>query len=309
MKQITTLSQLGARLSIAKWHIAHLTRAQSDNRVNHVLYIVDPHNSKLTDYARSLGGKFSVHDKGDNTWTNFSRKGAPAFGADINYDYLIRLPEVGDVFLTLHDDSILLSPRIWQDVRMLTDEFHFGGYLDTRGIPQYEHVYLDGVPLARLRVGTWFCFGRTAHYIDRKYSMGDYRTYWKWLLNLKFRTRRISADGWRVWLNGGFDLNIRARLAGDRFCILDDVGGEPLAEHWNKITGFFVKRGLLPYADSVDEVDRWTVYLADLLRKAPDQFNFDVSFLERIAAQLAQSGISDPLLNPAQIASFRSMRI
>ena len=307
MKSITTLSQLGARLSIAKWHIAHLTRAAAcDGAVNHLLYIVDPRNSRLLEYARGLGGNFSVRDRRDNTWSNFSR--TSGLGADLNYDYLIRQPEVGDVFLTLHDDSILLSGEVWPTLRRLTDDAHFGGYLDTRGIPQYERVYLDGTPLSELRIGTWFCFGRTRHYIDRGYTIGDYRTYWRWSLQFKYRTRRITADSWRVWLNGGFDLNIRARLLGDRFCVLDRMNLEPMAEHWNKITGFFVKRGLLPYADSRDEVSRWSSYLQALARQSPTQFDFDVAFLERIATQLHESGIADPLLNPDQIAVFRAMR-
>ena len=305
MKQITTLSQLGARLSIAQWHIAHLRGSTSDEQVNHILYIVDPRNTRLAEYARSLSGKFTVYDKADNTWTDFSRKKAPAFGADINYDFLIRRPEVGDVFLTLHDDSILLSRNLWDELRQLAVEYHFGGYLDTRAIPQYERLYLDGVSLAKLRIGTWFCFGRTRHYLDRGYSIGDYRTYWKWSLNLKYRTWRLTADDWRVWLNGGFDLNIRGRLCGDRFCVLDEIPHEPFAEHWNKITGFFVKRGLLEFADTPEEVERWNAYLGQLRRTSPEQFDFDVSFLERMATKLHECKIYDPLLNHEQLARFR----
>lgn len=307
MKTITTLSQLGARLAIARWHVSRLQKSAPDKAVNHILYVVDPRNTRLREYADSLGGAFTVYDRGDNNWTDFNLRTGSAFGGDANYDFLIRRPEVGEVFLTLHDDSILCSPDTWRRVRELTDEYHFGGYLDTRGVPQYERLYFDGIKMAELRIGTWFCFGRTQHYRDCGYTIGDYRNYFKWMLNWKFKSWRVSADGWRVWLNGGFDLNIRARLRGDRFCILDQRGEPPLAEHWNKITGFFVKRDLLQYADGPDEVDRWVHHLAGLKARDPEQFKFDVGFLERLARELHGLGIHDPLLNLACMRRFHAL--
>lgn len=306
MAQLTTLSQLGARLSIARWHVEAIRRSEPDSSVNHILYIVDPRNEQLTAFARGQQGNFTVYDRTENTWTDFTNPTGSAFGGDSNYDFLLRRPEVGEIFLTMHDDSIVRSAGVWARLRELASEYHFGGYLDARGVPQYEHLYLDGVKMSDLRIGTWFCFGQTRHYLARGYTIGDYRNYPKWFLNWKYRTFRISADGWKVWLNGGFDLNIKARLNGDRFCILDGSQSSVLAEHWNKITGFFVKRKLLDYADTSEEVGRWAAYLRELRQRDETQFEFDVGYLGRLAAEIAGAGIHDPLLNPDQIDDFRT---
>lgn len=307
MKQITTLSQLGARLSIAKCHIARLQEARTDEYVNHVLYIVDPNNTKLQEFARSLHGPFTVYDRNDNCWTQFKRlkKKGLVFGGDSNYDFLIRCPETRDIFLTLHDDSMLLFGHAWNFIREQLQSNDFGGYLDTRKIAGYDKLLFDGIPMSSLRVGTWFCFGKTKHYLENGYTLGDYRNYPRWYLNLKFRTTRISSRGYKVWLNGGFDLNIRARLNGDRIYIIDkDLG---YAEHWQKITGFFTRRGLLQYADTKVEVEEWEKYLRDLKQKDIAQFEFDVDFLDEVAGKIASYSIYDNLLNAEQIDRFRNI--
>jgi hypothetical protein len=305
-RQITTLSQLGARLSIAKWHISLLSQhAAGDGAVNHIVYVVDPNNTQLQEFAHSLPARFTVLDRNDNTWTNFRQRDIPSFGGDVNYDFLIRRPETGDIFLTLHDDTLLHSADAWDLIRNTLKAHQFGGYLDSRDIPGYDRIFLDGVPLSKLRIGTWFCFGLTRHYLDRGYTIGDYHNYLRYSLNVKYRTLRIRTQGLRSWLNGGFDLNLRARLAGDSFHIIDD--GYALAEHWTKVTGFFSKRNLLEYVDTPDEIDRWRDRLTKLAQTDTSQFVFDLRYLSELANALSANHIDDPLLNPSRILEFRGL--
>lgn len=303
MHQITTISQLGARLSVAQLHVKLLRESSANDMVNHILYIVDPANTRLQVWARSLSGPFSVYDRTDNIWTDFSRRGIPRFGGDLNYDFLIRQPEVGRTFVTLHDDTLIKRDDVWPVIADLMRDYHFGGYLDTRNIPQYRKIKLDGVPIDQLRVGTWFCFGRTEHYRTRGYTMGDYRNYFVWSLYAKYRSRRISVTSPRVWLNGGFDLNLRARLAGDRFYVFG--GDAPYAEHWTKVTGFFERRGMIPFVDTTGEVDRWREHFRALWRTDRTQFDFDWRYLARLAETLANHGIEDDFLNRDQLNLVR----
>lgn len=304
----TTLSQLGARLSVAKCHVTSLLNVSKGADVNHVFYIVDPANKALGQYAESLTnmGRIKVYSREDNQWSDFKRlrKVGVELGGDVNYDFLIRCPETREFFLTLHDDSVLLSTNVWNYIEDILKDHHFGGYLDTRHFPGYDRILLDGQPLSSLRIGTWFCFGRTDHYIRKKYTMGLYKNYPSWYLNLKFLTLRLRCKGWKTWLNGGFDLNIKARLNGDRFHIGRDHN---FAEHWQKITGFFAKRNLLKYADTSEEVDVWREYLRDLKQRDPAQFSTDVDYLAQVAKKIEGFGVRDALINSPRIKEFKAL--
>jgi len=200
---------------------------------------------------------------------------------------------------------MMQSEDAWAFIRKELEFYHFGGYLDTRKIPQYDKFLLDGIPMSSLRAGTWFCFGNTTHYLENDYTMGDYRTYPRWYLNLKYRTTRIKVQRYKIWLNGGFDLNIRARLNGDRIYIVDKDA--PYAQHWQKITGFFANRNLVHFADTEVEVQQWQNYLEELKRKDEEQFEFDINFLSQLAEKIASLGVHDDLLNPDQINCFRNL--
>lgn len=311
MKTITTLSQLGARLSLARLHVTLLTNAAEGKAINHAFYVVDSKNKKMMEYGEELASKHQVRNREDNNFTRFGRTGVPPYGGDFNYDFLLRSCEIGDAFLTLHDDSLIYSGNVFELVRESLAGVNFGGYLDQRAIETYQKILLDGVPLSELRIGTWFLFGNTKVYRDGGYALALYKNYYRWLINIKFRTTRISAKAFRLWLNGGFDLNIRARLDGQEFSILDKTHGARLGselEHFEKFTGFFTRRNMLGLVDTNTEVDAWMKRHADKARLKDSDAAFEVEFLESMAKMLDSFGIQDPLLNLNVVEDLRRLR-
>lgn len=312
MTSITTVSQLGARASLAKLHVESLLRSalESGVTVNHCFYIVDPANEKVAELGEELSSKHQVFHRENNDVTPFGRRGVPPFGGDFNYDYVLKRGEIGDVFITLHDDSILYNGRIFPRVLSNVDQNPFGGFLDQRAKSTYEDVYLDGTPLSDLRIGTWFLYGSHKKYSDAGYSLALYKNYWRWLINLRFRTTRITANKARIWLNGSFDLNIRARLDGHSFAIFDEIYPEALQEdltHFEKFTGFFTARDMLKYSDTAGEVDAWAARLENLAKcNRHDQVVFDLEFMASMVNLLDRYDIKDPLLNGQVISDLKS---
>ena len=302
--QLTTLTQFGARLSLAKLHIVKLLKACEDAiKVNHIFYLVDPKNKLLKNYLVDVTSQYSnciLLSRDDNNYTDFNRlKKAAPYGGDCNYDYLIRRPEVGDLFLTLHDDSIISTQDLYSSIVKLMENVDFAGYVDTRKeIDGYRDILIDGRSISEIRLGTWFTCGRKSLYLKNDYRIGDYRNYWKYFLWFRYGfNKRVVFKRQKVWLNGGFDLNIRARLCNNIFRILDD--GE-LAYHLTKITGFFAspKRSLLQYADTSQEVDRWKDYCFKLVKREQwEQLTHDCKFMMELTNQFESEGIHDPLLN------------
>lgn len=311
MTDITTLSQLGARLSLAKLHVKLLTAAAAGQNINHAFYIVDSKNKKLMAYGEELAKKHQVRTRNENNYTQFGKRGVPPYGGDFNYDYLLRSCTIGDAFLTLHDDSLIYSPNIFKLVNATLKHADFGGYLDQRALETYKKIFLDGIPLSELRIGTWFLFGNTRLYRENSYTMAIYRNYYRWLINIQFRTTRISANGLRLWLNGGFDLNIRARLDGRRFAILDQTNGDRLQnelEHFEKFTGFFTRRGMLKFVDTPTEVDMWLKRHSDKTRLSDSEAAFEIEFLKSMTTMLKKYDIDDTLLNFNIIDDLQNLR-
>jgi hypothetical protein len=305
MTSITTLSQLGARLSLAKLHVKLLRNAAEGQSVQHAFYIVDPQNKKLMSFGEELAGFAQVRSKLTNDYTRFGVSGFPKYGGDFNYDYLLRACDIGDAFLTLHDDSLIYGREVFPMIRDSLSRHDFGGFLDQRAKDAYSRILLDGVPLGELRIGTWFLFGKTDIYRKNGYTMAIYKNFYRWLINLQFRTTRLSAKGFRLWLNGGFDLNICARLDGRSFDILDHHQGQRLGmelEHFEKITGFFAHRGMLPFVDTPDELDQWKKWMKSNAKLDKNGRNFEIDFMKDLAALLARHDIEDPLLNTQAIA-------
>ncbi len=129
--------------------------------------------------------------------------------------------------------------------------------------------------------------------------MGDYRNYWKYFLYLRYGfNKRIRFHKQKVWLNGGFDLNIRGRLEDRRFKVIAET--DSMAEHLNKITGFFAasKRNMLGYVDTPEEIEMWKKYVEKLCKLGEyEQLKFDYEFLSDLALRFSLEGIDDPLLN------------
>ncbi|CAC9526804.1 hypothetical protein BHECKSOX_1411 [Bathymodiolus heckerae thiotrophic gill symbiont] len=301
--KLTTITQFGARLSLAKLHIKALLKASKENneKINHIIYLVDPGNLLLLEYLKGVSNKhdnITLLTRDDNTFTNFKRlkKRAP-YGGDCNYDFLIRQPEVNDIFLTLHDDSIITTENLYKDIISAMKNSDFSGYIDTRReIDGYHDILIDNERMSDIRLGTWFTCGNTDTYLENNYHIGDYRNYWKYYLMAKYGfSQRLKFHRQKVWLNGGFDLNIRARLNGKRFNIISD---KKIAYHLTKITGFFAseKRNLLGYADSKEEVSKWKDYVSSLIGDT-EQLEHDYKFMMNLASVFESEEIFDPLLN------------
>jgi len=311
MTSLTTLSQLGARLSLAKLHVKLLRSAAAGQDVQHVFYIVDPENTQLMSFGEELATFAQVRSKLTNDYTRFGVPGFPKYGGDFNYDYLLRACDIGDAFLTLHDDSLIYSNEVFPMIGDSLSRHDFGGFLDQRAKDAYSRILLDGVPLGELRIGTWFLFGKTDVYRRHGYGMAIYRNFYRWLINIQFRTARLSAKSFRLWLNGGFDLNIRARLDGRSFDILDHHQGGRLGsdlEHFEKITGFFAHRGMLQFVDTKYEVDEWKKWLKSNAKLDKNGKIFEIEFMKELADLLARHKVEDPLLNMQVIAYLEGNR-
>lgn len=294
-------------------HVKKLLEASAKAKggINHLFYLVDPGNARLSDYLRAIAAgnpHVTLVTRNENGFTEFKRlrKKAP-YGGDCNYDFLIRRPETREVFLTLHDDAIMLTDDLHRDLEAALSGCDFAGYIDSRGeIDSYRRIIMDGKPMSELRLGTWFTAGRKDLYLSRNYRIGDYRNYWKYHLMVRYGfTKRLKFLDQKVWLNGGFDFNIRARLEGLKLRILDkETSIPPMAMHLTKITGFFAatKRNMLQYADSDQEVERWLEYARNLQAKGDlTQIDFDRKFMLDLSGTFEEAGISDPLLNRAMI--------
>lgn len=306
--RICTLSQIGSRLSIAKLHVKKLLECFSeDNESHHVFYLVDTSNVVIADYLSELNSnpKITVYTRDDNKVTDFRRlkKSAP-FGGDTNYEFLITRPEVGEFFLTLHDDSMLLGSGVPDMLRHYAKHYEFIGYLDSRKeITSYDNLLIDGIPLSSLRMGTWFTFGNSKIFLDSYYKMGMYRTVNMSDLRKEFkdisRLKLLTDD---IWLNGGMPFNIQMRLDNRKILMLDNFP-KSYAEHLTKVTGFFAARGLMAYVDKPEEVDIWRERFVELHKiDAPpgtlyrDPY-FDKDFLLKLAMKLESEGIHDALVN------------
>ena len=316
--KLTTISQFGARISLAKLHIKCLLESvkEHENQVNHIFYLVDPGNKGLHKYLLEVANNsnnISLYTREDNDFTEFRRlKELAPYGGDCNYDFLIRRPEVGELFLTMHDDTIVTSKKLLTDVESLIANADFAGFLDTRRtITGYQNILFEGKTMLDLRLGTWFAIGRKKLYIDNKFKIGDYRNYWKYYLWARYRfDRRLRFRKQKVWLNGGFDLNIRGRIENFRFNV--NAADENIAEHFEKITGFFAasSRKLLGFADTDEEIDRWKDYFKRLEDKGDkDQISHDINFLLELAAKFESRGIYDVLLNAETIKGLECTEI
>ena len=302
---LTTLTQFGARLSLAKLHVKKLLESSDDEKVNHLFYLVDPANIKLKSFLQKVASEtsnVSLFTRDDNDFTPFYklRRKAP-YGGDYNYDFLIRRDETKDIFLTLHDDSIIECKNLYEELVSHLKSYEFGGYLDTREeIDGYSKMYIDNIPLTKLRVGTWFMYGLKEEYLKSNYTIADYSNYWKYFLYFRYNfNKRLRFKNQKVWLNGGFDFNIRARLEDRRIQLLDNEE-KKIATHLTKITGFFAaeKRQMLQYADQEIEVEMWKKYAENLLlREELDQYYFDRNWLLDLSSTFEDADIKDELLN------------
>lgn len=305
MTKLTTLSQLGARTSLARLHVKLLLKSAAKYDINHAFYLVDPENKMLRDFVFNELTEFGqVRSRKDNFFTPFGGKKYPKFGGDFNYDFLLRGCVIGENFLTLHDDTLIYKSDIFESVFDSLEQYKYGGFLDQRAKGAYSKILLDGIPMGELRIGTWFLFGNTNHYRSNEYRLAVYKNYYKWLINLQYRSTRISTKRLKVWLNGGFDLNLRARLDGNDFAVLDELAPNKLGtsiEHFEKVTGFFYHRGMMSYVDQDNEADAWKDWLKKNSKRDESGKIFEIEFMKAMVKLLEQHDVDDKLLNAKTI--------
>ena len=309
MPKLTTLSQLGARTSLARLHVKLLLKSTAEYDINHAFYLVDSENKMLHDFVFNELHEFGeVRSRRDNFYTPFGGKKYPQFGGDFNYDYLLRDCAIGESFLTLHDDTLLYKSDIFENVFSSLEKYNYGGFLDQRAKGAYENILLDGIPMGELRIGTWFLFGNTDHYRANDYRLAVYKNYYKWLINFQYKSTRISTKKLRVWLNGGFDLNLRARLDGNDFAVLDKLASDKLGtsiEHFEKVTGFFYHRGMMSFVDQDNEVDAWKEWLKKNINRDESGNIFEIEFMKAMAKLLEKYDVDDKLLNTKTINKLK----
>lgn len=318
--RISTLSQMGSRLSIAKLHVKKLLECFAiDSESHHIFYLIFPSNTALNNHVSGLSSnpKITIYTREDNDVTDFRRLGESApFGGDANYDFLISRPEIGEFFLTLHDDSVLLESKVPEMLRQYARYYDFIGYLDSRKGTEinYKNLLIDGIPLHSLRLGTWFTFGKTEVYSESAYEMGMYRTVDLSDLKKEFKDiSRLKLLSENIWLNGGMPFNIQSRLDNRKILMLDNFP-KIYAEHLTKVTGFFAARKLMEHIDKAGEVEVWRNRFVELYRTdAPPGTLYmdprvDKMFLLNLARRLESEKIDDPLLNTSTIEKISSAR-
>ena len=316
MEELTTISQIGSRKSIAQLHIKKIINASRNNKnINHILYLVNPDNHDLGEYLNNIKSQYQnvfLYRKEDNNYTNFKKleKIGWQYGGDSNYDFLIRTKEVKKWFLTLHDDSMIEDCDLLLRLKEEKGTNDFFGYCDTRKeISGYQKMYIDNIPLSQIRIGTWFFLGNKEIYLKNNYQVGCFkkRLSLYWYFKFKFNKRLRFSES-LVWLNGGFPFNIQARLDNQKIKVLEghrskeDTNENPIAFHLTKITGFFTSRNLAQFIDKEEEITKWEDYFQVLNKNMNyKQIEFDKNFLLNIANILKRNEIEDQLINEKTI--------
>ncbi|MGC6479561.1 MAG: hypothetical protein ACON42_04190 [Flavobacteriaceae bacterium] len=281
--KLTTISQLGSRLSICKIHVRNLLRF-SPKGTEHIFYIVDDKNLKLNEYASSvLTNHGEVFFKKENPVLIDKHRTLPPLGGDKNYDWLIEKVKT-NYFLTLHDDTIIFNVKPFNWIlKKINEGVDFGGFTDGRVHTNYNSLLYKNEPFTKLRIGTWFLFGNTNEFRSNKMSMGLYKNIYKPAAKFSLKSKNVSTLKFRQWVNGGFPFNIQIRdlnfrLAveeyDDKFIFKDDI------LHKEKVTGFFVARNLIDYVDTDQELSRWNLRWETL---TPSEKKFDRLFLSDLS--------------------------
>ena len=205
--ELTTISQLGSRKSICSLHVKRLLE-NSPLNTKHIFYIVDDKNPELNEYAKKELIKYGkVFYKKENPLLLKRHKNLPPLGGDKNYDWLISKVET-EYFLTLHDDTILFDSN---SIEWVTNEIEggkdFGGFTDGRVHSNYETLFYKNIPFSKIRIGTWFLYGKKEPFETNKMSMGFYKNVFKYsaayMLGKNTTTSKL-----RQWVNGGFPFNV-----------------------------------------------------------------------------------------------------
>ena len=75
MRELTTITQFGARKSIASLHINKLLKSAKENeKINHIFYLVDPNNKILENYLENIKNSnrnIVLYTRKDNNYTDF----------------------------------------------------------------------------------------------------------------------------------------------------------------------------------------------------------------------------------------------
>lgn len=293
---LTTISQLGSRESICRIHVERLIKYSPAN-TQHIFYIVDDKNPKLNDFARNeLNDLGEVFYRKDNPILKSAHRTLPPLGGDKNYDWLISKVKT-KYFLTLHDDTILFNRNPFDWIfKGIEEGKQFGGLTDGRVHSTYNTLFYKDVPFSQIRIGTWFLYGNTDEFIIKKMSMGFYRNVFKPLVKFSLKSSNVRTTKFKQWVNGGFPFNIMVRdynfelnveEYNDQFKFSGDI------IHKEKVTGFFVARGLINYIDTENEVAKWLEYWDSCDEK---KIRSDIKFIEELNSFISLNGQKDEFL-------------
>ena len=295
--KLTTISQLGSRKSVCELHVRNLLK-YSPNGTQHIFYMVDDKNPKLNFYAENyLKNIGEVYYKKDNILIQKPHKNLPPLGGDKNYDWLISKVKT-NFFLTLHDDSILFDSKTFDWIhKEIKNGCVFGGFTDGRVHSTYETLLYKGVPFSKLRIGTWFLFGNTFEFNSNHMSMGFYKNVYFFNIKRCLKSNNISTRKFRQWVNGGFPFNVLIRDLGYKISFIEyktDFRFSKSIIHKEKVTGFFVARGLVNFIDTQEEIKKWKIRLNTI---TTDKKSFDHNFLKDLYEFLLKNKIKDENLD------------
>ena len=290
MKTISCFSMLGGRASIIDIHLK-LLKENFSNDVEHFLLLPDANRYKTIDVCKNY-----------NHYFNFIKRESIAFNTkfpDGTYDNLLNKYCNTEKFVLLHDDTFIYKKKLRVNLDKLSNEFEFGGAIDNAAVGSndspYNNIYFNGVPFSKIRIGTWFLFGDYRIYKNENYSLGSGGFEYPILSNIKYKTLRLSVRRPRIWIDGGFNFNINARIDNKKIHIFDNDFG---AEHFTRCTNFFISRGLGKSIDSVDEIDIWKNRIKILYEKGNiNQIKKDISFMKKMASFIEKNNSFDSLLN------------
>jgi hypothetical protein len=282
MDDFVCFTMLGGRKILMNLHLENLTKYFSGK-----IIALAPSDKNI---EKEINKKFP-----DIELVERDSKSFKLGNSDQTYDYLIsKYGKKYKKFILVHDDTILTQSL--HGLRIMLDTNTFVGAIDNASDIKkspYRKLLLDNIPMSHLRIGTWFLCGDIQHVLSKQYTFGKQSTEYPLHINFKYKSFRLQLKRFRLKLNGGFDFNIRSRLAGDIVKIITPK----CAHHFTRMTAGFQSRGMLKFVDTEDEQLIWFNRLNEMRLVNSDQFQKDVKFLNNISNYFAEYNLEDNLFN------------
>ena len=289
-------SMLGGRASVIDYHMKSI-RDNISGDVRKYFLLPDKEKKKTFEVVSKYSDLGVFIERNEN---NFNK-----IYPDFSYDYMLRNYCETKKFLLVHDDTIIKRNNFQKIVRESMGKYDFGGQIDNacKNKSQYEKIILDGQKLSDIRIGTWCLYGDYKKYIENNYWFGKGGYEYQYIINWKYKTRRIKLNKYRVWLDGGFNFNIKSRLDNNNIKVERD---ESLIEHYTRCTNFFASRGMLEFVDQENEADEWIYRIKELKKnKEVEQIKKDLVGLENLNKIFSINKIKDELINDNFISELK----